>query len=91
MWPSPEFQLLISAYALAAIGSAWLLSTTLSNNRLTSIGNVVGGLGAGVAALGIAAALNPPPGITAREILGIWLSFAGDDSQCDCHGVAEPI
>ncbi len=73
MLPSPEFQWLVSAYALAVIGAAWCLSILLSDHRLTSIGNIVGGIGAGVAALGIAAALNPVPGIYAQELLGIWM------------------
>ena len=77
MWPSPEFQWLISAFALAAIGAAWLSSTMLDNNRLTRMGNIVGGFGAGVAALGITAALNPVPGITAKEILAMWLASLG--------------
>jgi hypothetical protein len=73
MWPNPEFQWLLSAFALAAIGATWLLSTMFSSNRRTSIGNIVGGAGAGVAALGIATALNPVPGIAAQELLGMWL------------------
>jgi hypothetical protein len=77
MWPSPESQWLISAFALAAIGAAWLLSAMLDNNRLRRMGNIVGGFGAGVAALGIAAALNPVPGITAKEILAMWLASLG--------------
>lgn len=77
MWPSPEFQLLISAFALAAIGAAWLLSTMLDNNRHARIGNIVGGFGAGVAALGIAFVLNPVQGITAKEVLAIWITSLG--------------
>ena len=77
MWPSPELQWQISAFALAAIGAALLLSTVLNNNRLTRMGNIVGGFGAGVAALGIAAALYPVPAITAKEILAMWLGSLG--------------
>jgi hypothetical protein len=77
MWPSPEFQWLISAFALAVFGAAWMLSAMLSNNLLARMGNIVGGFGAGVAAIGIATALNPVPGITAKEILAIWLASLG--------------
>jgi hypothetical protein len=49
----------------------------LSKHRLTSLGNIVGGVGAGVAALGIAATLNPVPGIYAQEILGMWTLSLG--------------
>lgn len=77
MLPSPEFQLAVSALALAAIGASWLLCTMFNSHRLTRLGNIAGGIGAGVAALGIAAFLNPVPGITAKEILAIWLASLG--------------
>jgi len=77
MWPRPESQWLLTAVALAATGAAWLLSTMFASDRLTRAGNLVGGLGAGVAALGVAAALHPLPGITAREIVVLWLASLG--------------
>jgi hypothetical protein len=49
----------------------------LNNNRSARMGNFVGGFGAGVAALGIAAALNPVPGVNAKEILGMWFVSLG--------------
>lgn len=77
MLPSPELQLLVSALALAAIGAAWLLSILLSDHRLTTVGSIVGGIGAGVAALGIAAVLNPVTGIDAKGVLGMWMLSLG--------------
>lgn len=77
MWPRPEFQWLLTAIALAGTGVAWLSATTFADDRLTRVGNIVGGLGAGVAALGVAAALRPVPGITAKEIVILWLGSLG--------------
>ena len=77
MWPGPEFQWLLTAVALAVVGAAWLSSTMFADDRLTRVGNIVGGLGAGVAALGTAAALHPVPGITAKEIVLLWLASLG--------------
>lgn len=77
MWPRPEFQWFLTAVALAGTGAAWLACTMFASDRRTRAGNLVGGLGAGVAALGVAAALHPLPGMTAREIVVLWLASLG--------------
>ena len=76
MGPSPELQWLCIAYALVAIGVGWLAATLFNKHLLTHVGNVVGALGACVAALGIAATLNidSTSGIGAKEVFGIWLA-----------------
>jgi hypothetical protein len=77
MWPRPESQWLVTAIALAVVGAAWLSATMFAHDRLTRVGNIVGGVGAGVAALGIAAALHPVPGVTAKEIMLLWQGSLG--------------
>lgn len=77
MLPGPELQLLVSGFAMAAIGAALILSTMFDHNRLTRIGNIAAGIGAFVTALGIAAVLNPVQGITAKEVLAIWIASLG--------------
>lgn len=77
MWPSSNFQLFLNGFALTAIGAMLILSAMLSIDRVARIGVLISGLGAGVAALGIAAFLNPIQGVAAREIFGIWMVSSG--------------
>ena len=77
MWSNAVIPWQATAVALVTIGASWLVSALLSNDRHARVASVLGGLGAGVAALGIAAVLNPVSWITAKEILGVWLVSLG--------------